>query len=236
MSFAVYGGFQHNDGEVDLTQMTIRYNQSPRGRRKSKTITMNLKGELYGTGTTLLGYIDSLINAYANDYQDWALYYDSSTITRHRLQNDSSCVSGVKVLYRSWDGGPEQLATVRSYSIVLQAEYAEADSQLLHWEETLMLRGNCGPRVEVVDTIDGPVDLQLLPATSQRIVQRGRALGYLGYVLPPGPIFPAIEHQDQRIVEYGAPRFAGLLFTDYPSEWTYYMTSGVPQEAVPIPR
>ena len=236
MSYATYGGHTHSDGELDLTQMSIRYNLSPRGRRKSKTITMNCKGELLGTGSTLLTSIDSLINAYAYDYNDWTLWYDSTTPTRHRLTNDSTCVSGVKVIYRSWDGGPEQLATVRTYNIVLQAEYTDADSQMLFWEETLRMRGNCGPRVEVVETIDGPVAQELLPATSQRIVQSGKALGYLGYVLPPGPIFPAIEHQDLRAISYGTPDFAGLAFTNYPSEWTYYMTSAVPQEAVPIPR
>jgi hypothetical protein len=237
MSFMRYGSYDFGAGECDMVRMTVRHRRSPRGLRLSKIIRLDLRFEICAEGATLLSRIDGIIAAFSLDYQDAVLMYDASTPTRHALSNtDPTCISGVRVVHRSWDGGPDQLATVRTGVVSLEAEYSDAESQLVEWQETLEFRGTTGPRVEIVETYDGPIAQVTALRTAQHIVQSGSAVGYLGYVLPPGPLFPAIEHLDRRTEKYGSGSQQGQGAAYYPSSWTYYFTSAVPQSAVPTTR
>lgn len=236
MTYFAYGSFRHEAGQVNLTRMNIAYKHSPRGRRLSRVMTMFLQGEICGDSqSSLTTQINQLISAYSVDYQNAGLYLDDGSLSPHQLPNDTpECISGVRVMQRSWPkGGPSEYATARTFSVTLQAEYADFESDLVQWEETLEYIGNCGPRYEILETYDGPYSLLTATRTAQRIIQSGSAVGFRGYVLPPGSLFPLNEHQDRRRVKVGSPKYVGRGFAYYPTAWSYYHTMGSPVEAYP---
>jgi hypothetical protein len=239
VSYFVYGGTQFETGLINLTRMNIRYIHSPRGLRVKRIETLYLTGEIMADGSSeVLEQIQEIIDAFSLDYRSARLYLDDGTITPHGLNNDDpGNMTGVRVIERSWPkGGPEELANMRTFHVTLQAEFADAESQLLEWNETVEYFGNAGPRWEAVDTYFGPYqNLQCL-STSQRIVQSGFALGFTGYVLPPGPLIPNIEHQDRRYVKLGSGKMQGQMAAYYPTWWTYYHTALAYTETFPTTR
>jgi hypothetical protein len=237
MSYFKYGSHTHTTNEVNLTRMDIRNVLSPRGLRMEKEIRLFLVGEIQDTGSALLTKIATLIDsAYQNDYGDAGLYLDDGTPTRHRLDNTGS-LTGVRIIQRSWPkGDAAELATKRTFSLTLAAVYPDAESNLLAWWESLELIGNAGPRMEVVETTNGPKLFQTSPKSVQRIIQRGEAMGHTAYVLPPGPIFADIEHQDMRQHGLASGRQRGQAATHYKTTWLYRMTSETNRSGVPLTR
>lgn len=239
MSYFVYNGYQHESGEVNLTRMNITYTPSSRGLRMERTDTLYLEGEIMASGAAaVLTRAQEIINTYNNDYGNARLYLDDGTATTHGLENDSPFnITGVHVMDRSWPkGGAEELANMRTFKITLQATYADNESQLIQWEETLEFQGTGGPRIEVIETYFGPIAYTQALATAQRIVQSGHAIGYTAYVTPPGPIFPEVEHVDRRVIRLGSAKQRGRIATFYPSSWQYYFTTAVPLSGVPWTR
>jgi hypothetical protein len=237
MTIWKYGSYAHPPSEVNLAKMSISYQLSPRGRRMERIDTLHLYGQFCeDSQADVLTRIDELINAYSFDYVDAGLYLDDGvTLTKHKLVNADS-VSGVRVLHRSWDGSPEELATTRTFDIVLQATYPDTETQLVAWQETVEILGTTGPRYDIVDTYFGPLAIQTAAATAQRIVQSGSSVGYSGYVLPPPPLYPTFEHVDRRTVKLGSGKSRGKTATHYPSSWTYYFTLASAQTPVPETR
>lgn len=231
-----YGSYTHPAGEVNLTRMNVRHRLSPRGRRLSTIYTMYLQGEICaGSQSTISQRIDELIAAYSVDYQDAALLDNSGNPTRHGLTNDDPfCISGVRVLERSWPkGGPAEYATARTFSVTLEAEYADVESPLVAWQETLRFIGDCGPRFDVIETWGGPYPYISTLSTAQRIVQSGVAVGFNAHVDPPGSLFPDIEHRDRRDIELDGGKNQGRLNCYFQTRWTYYHTSGVARAGLP---
>lgn len=223
-----YGNFSHDDGQINLTRMDIRYKRSPRGKRISRINTLHLQGEICQTTQALItSKIEELISVYSNDYQNCGLYQDDGTVTPHALTNDSpDCLSGVRVVERSWPkGGPAEYATARTFHITLEAEYLDVEDNLVDWQETLEFRGNTGPRVVVEETYFGPRSYVAALKTSQKIIQSGRAIGMSGYVMPPGALFPQFEHVDQRYVRLGSGINQGRQAAYFSTFFTYYMTA-----------
>ncbi len=239
MSFFVYRGVQFENGLIDLTRMNIRYAHSPRGYRVKRIDTLYLRGEIMADGASdVLEQVQQVIDAFDEDYGSARLYLDDGTPTQHGLENDSQFnLTGVKVIERSWPkGGVEELANMRTFQVTLEAEYADNETQLLEWSETLEYYGNTGPRFEVVDTYFGPyTNLQCL-RTAQRIVQTGYALGFTANVLPPGSFAPALEHVDRRYVKLGSGKQQGRIPCYFPTWWTYYHSSGISLESFPLTR
>jgi hypothetical protein len=234
VTFFRYGGHQHPVNECNLVRVDQRNSLSPRGRRLQNTLTFYLMGELQYTGAELIAKCSDLINAYRNDYGNAALYYDNGTATTHQMDNGTS-VSGVRVLHRSWaKGDAAELANKRTFSIVLQASYDDCEDQIVSWTERLRYIGNTGPRFEVIDTFNGPQFLQTAAVTAQRIIQTGVAVGYSAHPLPPGPVFPGFEHQDQRQVELISGRMQGQGARFFPTTWQYVHTLPTYSETIPL--
>lgn len=238
--YAKYGNHQHPANEVNIARMDVRARYSPRLLRTSLIFTIYLEGELLAnTQADINDKIGELIAAYEDDGKDFGFYRDDNSITHHRLpSNVPEAITGTRVINRSWpQGDAAEFATKRTFAITLQAEYTSADSQIFHWEESVEVIGNCGPRWEWVETYEGPVQ-QIInqQSTVQKIVQSGSAIGYGGYVLPPGSLIPSIEHQDQRRVTFGSAKRQGRLALFYPSSWVYTHTSGTYREVFPVTR
>lgn len=231
-----YGSYEHPAAEVNLAKMDIAYRHGPRGVRMERVDTIHLYGQFCeDTTAEVLTRIDELIQAYSFDYLDAGLYLDDGTLTRHKLVNSDS-ISGVRVIRRSWDGGPDELATTRTFDIVLQAVYPDAGESIIEWSETVETIGTCGPRFDIVETYNGPFAQLVAQSTAQRIIQSGSAVGYQGYVSFPAPLYPANEHVDRRSLRRGSGKARGRAATFFPCSWTYFFSLGSPQSPLPITR
>lgn len=245
-----YGSFTHDPGEVNLVTFEIVPNRSSRNLRMTRTVRMHLVGEVIAPTDTadadIPGYIttriDAIKTAYADDYQDAVYEIDTTgsgswSATPHALYNNSDCVSGVMVKYRSWPkGDPAEYATVRTFSITLEAEYRDVYSEILEFRESLRYIGTSGPTWEWVVPINGFPQQRWKTAYSlQQIIQKGHALGLDGYPLAvvPGPLLPNYEHTEQRVFDLHDPQNRGRAYLGYGVTWQYVMTSPVGQTLFP---
>jgi hypothetical protein len=235
-SQAVYGSYVHSENECNLVRLGYRNQLSPRGKRLNAVVTFYLAGEIQDTGTALFNKITALGNAYRQDYGNFTYSIDG-VITHSLLSNTADCVSGVRVLNISLPKGDgAELAVKRTYSIVLQAIYDQAETELVSWRESIHYVGNTGPRYAIIETYNGPVSLLTHLRTAQRITQVGEAVGYTAHVLPPGPQLPQSEHQDQRRVTLTGGVSLGQQSRFYGTSWEYNMTLGVYTEIYPQTR
>lgn len=237
-SVFTYAGHTHPEGEVVLTKYEVLPLYTQRGHRKEAIYRMTIQGELIETGQALLDKIAVLIDAYSVDGGDAILYAPNGVATRHQLiQNVTANLSGVHVVHRSWPkADAAELATVRTFYVVLEATYAEQTSEILWFQESIRHIGTTGPRWVAIPQYSGPPIIQLIhQVTPQKILQSGMIVGFQGYPLGnvPGPILPALEHTDERVVEMMSPQYRGRKFTDYGIRWHYSMTSITPQSLIP---
>ncbi len=222
-----YGPHQHPDNEVNLTRMEIIPVMSRRNKRLYRILRLHLQGELkYAGQATLNTKIGELVDAYNKDRKgDAGLYHDDGTPTRHTIPtNRSDCLTGVLVRHRSWPiGAPAEYATTRTFSIVLEAWYDEAEPNLEYWQETIEHVGTTGPLWECQVRQVGPsVPRPQTQRTPMRIRQYGQALGFVTFVPPPGSYWGASEHEDRRRVSYTTPNPQGNAFyAHYATEWSY---------------
>jgi hypothetical protein len=233
---ATYGGYVHDDNECNLVRIDYRNQLSPRGKRLNAIVTFYLHGELLETGTALFNKITALGNAYRQDYGNFT-YSIGGVITHQLLSNTADCISGVRVLNISLPKGDgAELTVKRTYSLTLQATYDQAESELVSWQESIHYIGNTGPRYEIIETFNGPIAVLTAISTAQRIIQTGKAVGYTTYVLPPGPLLPNNEHQDQRRVSLVGGVNVGQQSRFYTTSWQYTHTLGVYTEVYPQTR
>jgi hypothetical protein len=88
--------------------------------------------------------------------------------------------------------------------------------------------------VHVEPTCFGPPTYtQVCARTPQHVIQAGRIVGLLGYPVTPGPIFPAYEHFDRRVLVAETPTKYGYLWLDYPLSYQYHFTLPVAASAYP---
>lgn len=230
-----YGSHQHAENEVDLTQLTITRQYSPRNRLFFKRHTLSLMGHLIAsTQADIKTAIQALEAAYRYDLVapgdgNAGLYHDSGLKSAHFLTTSQS-INGIRVLSHSFpkeDAG--EYATGRSYSIVLQADFmTDWEDTIYDFEERITFKGGCGPSWELIPTaFGGPVLRVNAAITPQIIVQEGSATGIQAHPLPAGPLLPEnYEHNDQRVWSFGSAKLVGrvqkLL---YPTSWRYYFSS-----------
>lgn len=237
-AFYKYGAYQFEAGECDLLRTNVINKLSPRGNRLMREVTHFIRATIIAdTQADLSARIAEIQNAFSFDYQDAGLWLDSTTPSQHLLTNDAFCVSGVRVLQRSFpEGGGDEYVTARTFSATIQAVYDDADSQYVEWHEDLQFTGTCGPTFEWIDGWFGPVLSQTAESSVQTIIQRGHGVAYGAILVPPGPLFPSYEHLEKRTITYGSPRFLGNQFRFYPTSWTYVFSSNVPLSGFPNQR
>lgn len=235
-SVAQYAGHTHPDNECNLVRVSYRTQPSSRGKRLNTVVTFYLQGEILDTGAALFSKVNALVNAYQGDYGNFTYSIDGA-VTHALYSNTPDCVTGVRVVDRSWSRGDgAELAVKRTYTITLQATYDTAESELVYWQESIHYIGNTGPRYEIIETFNGPVSVLTAQSTAQRIIQSGKAVGYSSYVLPPGPYAPANEHQDQREVTITGGVNLGQMSRFYTTSWQYRHTFGTYTELFPQTR
>jgi len=233
-----YGSKQFPDNQVTLFNVSKRRVLTSRGFAQYQQVNWDVYGEVIkSTQADFKSEIAAVEAAFLVDQQDAILYHDDDTESGHVLRNSDS-MNGVTVAHFSWvDGGnPEAYATERHWRAQLQAEFITIENQLATWQESLTFIGNGGPKLQVIETFDGPVSQLIYQRTSQRIIQSGIAVGVEGWPLAPSPMFPNLEHQDQRIITSISPRRYRNTFQDFTVRWRYVFSSPQPQFGRPSSR
>lgn len=224
-SQAVYRGYPHTLNEINLVTVDYRTQYSPRRRKLTETRTMRLQGELIYDGTaSIVSKANDIINAYSQDYGDFS--YTVGGVLAHSLLNSANCISGVKVISKNFpSGGPEQLATTRTFGATLQATYDVSEDNIVSWRESVQVTGTGGPLVVIVNSLYGPLAEQLAPATAQWYTQTGTAVGFRDYPVPPGPLDGNQEFLHRRTITNttGVQQGTGIRY--YTTKWAYYMAT-----------
>ncbi len=226
-SIATYRGYTHTANEINLVTVDYRTQYSPRRRKLTETRTMRISGELIYTDTsTIVQKANDIINAYSADYGDFT--YTVGGVLAHSLTNSANCISGVKVINKNFpSGGPEQLATTRTFGATLQATYDVSEDNIVSWRESVQVNGNGGPLVVLVHTILYGVAYDVLsPNTAIYYTQSGMAVGFKDYPVPPGPIAPVGEFGYRRSITKTSGVQQGTGIRYYTTKWAYYMFSG----------
>jgi len=232
-SVATIGGFTHADNEVNLVSMDYRKVFSPRNRALIEVRTVKLSGEFIYTDTqSIVNQINAAINAY-QDYRDFR--YTVGGVLAHQLLNDSSCISGVKVIDKNFpSGSPEQLATTRTFGATLQAKYDVAEDNIVQWTESLEVIGTGGPIKNLVNTLYGPILLITSISSAVIVGQRGTALGFNTYPNPPAPIGNSgAEFLDRRRITQTGGTQQGTGIRYFRTSWSYQFAFSFIQSAVP---
>lgn len=234
--FLRYGNYQHDAGECVLTifQEAIL---SERGTQTAIRETWEINGRIHATDQAAVSAAQAtLIAAYAVNGQDAGFYLDDGSPTNHVLVNANS-LYGIKVIkppsFPKGDGG--EFSTYRNYQIVLMAEfpyYGDGASVLLNYAESISFQGVGGPVWHYLETLNGPPQAQTIRQMSvMRAVQSGfaEALGtYPGF---PGPIWPELEHQEQRTITYELPNDK---YNKRVVRWSYHFSSDAAMNGFPI--
>lgn len=245
--YCKYGDYRHPDNEVSVSNFQMLPQRSARGKQWALLYRVHLKGEILvdQSSTTpelcqadLKAKIGDLIDAYSVNGQDFTLFHDNDAPSHHRLINNSdAALSDVYVAHREWpDDQDGEYATKRTYYIILEQLVAAAESQILHYGETVSVQGTGGSWIEWVQTPSGVAIPQVVHATAtQKILQRGKVVALQGwpFAYVRDPLLPLYEHKHLRLMDYEEPRFTGRQYTHYGISWAYHME--VPTTAFVLP-
>lgn len=225
-SVATYRGYTFADNEVNLVNLNRRLRYSPRNKKMFRTDTLTCTGELiYADTSTIVSHIDAVESALSQDGGDFT--YTVGGVLAHSLRNTSDCLTGVRVINRSFPKGtPEQLASTRSFSFTLQANYdVTGGDDTIQWQESIEVTGTGGPYWIVVETVFGPVRFDLSIATAQYYRQYGSAIGFSSYPVPPPPISYTGEFGYKRRITNTSGINQGTQIKFFRTSWAYYLAA-----------
>lgn len=218
----------HPDNEVNLVTVAVQTRFSPRNQKLSQTKTISLFGEIQASSVSaIITRINELETAYSQDNLDFRYTVNGSLA--HSLLNDSTNVSGTSVASRSFPRGDgAELATKRSFSIVIQATYdVPSGTDLVSWTESIETIGTGGPKFQLIETVYAPVALYTTINSAQFYQQTGMAVGYSSYPAPPGPVNEAGEYLDRRRITRVSGRNMGSQIRYFTTRWSYFMVRDV---------
>lgn len=230
-----YGSYVHAANEVTLAISRSEIT-SPVGRSIGHRERWTITGELFGNSSAeLTTAINALVTAYSVNGNNLILFEDDlSTWTAHAMIS-SLATGGVRITTKPEFpvGDGTEYATVRSYSIVAEADFYNGNFPLLEFSETVEVTGG-GPRVIWIETRTGPPVQQMVSQqTTSRATQSGRAVGLGNYPNPADPIWPGLEDSTQRRITRETPRFSGDNKVEYPVSWSYVFESSGPLFGTP---
>lgn len=230
MSFVKYGAYQHPDNEANLTMFQQVPLYSRRGYRWGFRFLAEIQGEiLEETQSAFQTKVNSLVNAYADNGNDFGFYDNDGNLTNHSLTSAAS-ISGTKIILRDWpksDGA--EWATKRTFRVRIQADFVDTETELKEFSESIVHQGTAGEVKRMFAVDNGNPKIQTVRQQHfQTIVQQGFAVSQSGYPTPPGPALVnanTIEVTDDRSIVRNAPKRDRNGFYDYRTDWTYVMIS-----------
>lgn len=230
-SVLTFNGFAHQENEANLTGISKRTILGPRNRKLQQVIEWDATVEVVGsTVAEIIARIQTLEQVYSQDGGEATYSIDGAVA--HRLPANS--ISGVRVAYAGFPkGNPEELCTQRTFAIKLRATY-DAQTQaggddLVFWKETISTEGDGSPLVIVVtevpgvQTVGGLFAAELAPRTPVYYTQRGTAIGYATYPVPPPPFNPAGHFGYLQRITRTSGRQVGNGIRFFQVDWYYRM-------------
>lgn len=232
-----WGNFQLDNNEAEVT-ISRRNERSQRGFRKSQTETWKIIGILHGDDqAAITAAIQAREAAFAQDGQDLMLLTDSGGSTAHSLSTGNTCGGTFVIDGPNFpQGAGAEYSTFRTWDVTIEAEIPVTQEDLLDWTETISIEGG-GPKHVFIQTLTGVAQKQTVAQnTPYRLTQSGSAIGFSGYPIPPGPVFPAHEHRPRRRISRTGPKVRRGKFQDYRINWTYQFEAVTPLDALPTVR
>jgi hypothetical protein len=232
-----YGTYRHADNEVSvvISKEGLFTSGLSRGVRERWSIAGRLQA---ADQAGLTAAIDALAAAYSVQGQDVAFYRDNDQPTSHAISS-AATNGGVRVVVPPSfpEGKGAEYSTFRNYTIVLEAELLDPSATLVSWHESLSFSGG-GPQFAFLEPINGLPQKQLLKQfTTFRAAQAGEAVGYLGYPVPPPPLWPDAEHAGARQIRYELPQRMGPpgrpVYTHFKVSWSYSFEDAGPLVGLP---
>ena len=222
-SVASYGGYTFQDNELNLVTLTVQKQYSPRRRKIQDIKTAHCEGQILASDmATFTSRLNEIENALKNDYGNFT--YTIGGTTGHSLLNDSSCVSGTKIIARNFPKGDgAEFATRRTFSFTIQGTYDSVEDDLFSWQETVEVIGTGGPKFVILETVDRPYAMYVSNASVQYFQQTGTAVGYANYPAFPGPNGAGLEFLDRRRETRSSGRQVGNGIRFFPIRWSYMM-------------
>lgn len=233
-----YGSYRHDEGEVELANMTRQLIRSRRGQVQFIRHGWTIRGEkLASSQSQLLAKLAQLEAAYSVDNRDAGLYTAGGT--RFHYLPSAGAVGGVQVIGgvnypigRGAEGG-----TYRTYEIQLQADYPVLQTTLLEFRETLEFIGNCGPEYVYTELPEGPPRRQIVrQQTLQQVLQSGTAIGFYSYPSIPDPLWPSLLDSRPARNQFVGPEVNNGDSHSFGVSWSYSFTSPVPLNGRPTVR
>lgn len=195
--------------------------------------TWEVQGHL-GTNSDGEAGINARVIAFLNGvqetpFQDLSLRLSDDTPSVHTLVNSGS-ISGVRVTnVRFPEGKGPQFSAFRTFGFTAEAEYlvSGADFLTVSFSETIAFAGG-GPLYTHLPALIGPPQKQLIyEMTPYEVVQRGEAVGFTRYPVPPVPIWPGALKKSPTI-EKSSPKRNARGYTDWRITWSYEYESATP--------
>jgi len=224
-----WGSYAHNQDEVGI-RITKRTIFDTFNRDMGEIQDWHILGAIHSTSQAdLTAKLIALKAAYDTTHQDLCLYLnDGTTKTKHEMRNVDQFGGNVKTGFGYIDGPWKmrcEYANRRTFWATIRGEKRYGTGQWA-WRESIEIKGTGGPKFRYMPQLVGPPTAQTLQTqTPFYYVQRGMAVGREAYIVPPGPIYPGIEHVEMREIQYFTPRDMrwGPMNEMYMSRWTYIM-------------
>lgn len=204
-----WGGHRHAQDEVGV-KIEYRSLFDKFGRRMGEVQEWHILGAVCADSqAALTSAIAGLEAAYLADYQNLTLYLnDGTTPTAHQLINTDT-FGGTHVAFFGYIEGPWKMqleyANRRTFYIVVRAE-KRWGTGLYAWKERLTIKGTGAAKFRYMPSMNAaPVSQTLQQSTTFFYVQQGMGIGRQASAVVPGPLFPGIEHAEQRRIAYDSP-------------------------------
>ncbi len=236
-TYWAYGTYVHAASEVQLA-VSKHAVFSARGYRQALNVSLTIAGKLISTdGTigTLTTQMQNLENYYAVDGLNCGLYLDSAlTQPTQHVFNSGLTIGGTRVMSLEWaNGDGTEYVTYRGYTITIQMTFPGANN-ILEFHESISIKGNGGPRVIVLECLEGlPQPQTVCQFTKCTATQRGSAKGLFGYVPDPAPIWPNALRNDLVGDGKEGPIVAANGLWQFGSHWEFMYESNEPLGGIP---
>ena len=230
-----WGSYTHGQDEVGI-RITVRSVFDTFNRHMGQIQDWHILGAIHSSSQAdLTSRLTSLEAAYNTTHQDLCLYLsDGTTKTRHEMKNADQFGGNVLTGFGYIDGPWKmrcEYANRRTFWATIRGEQRFGSGQYA-WRESITIKGTGAMKWRYMPQLVGPPTAQTLQTqTPFYYVQEGMAIGREAYIVPPGPIYPGIEHAEMREIKYITPRDMRIgpkneMFT---TTWRYVMEATADQ-------
>jgi hypothetical protein len=223
-----YGSFEFEPWECDLS-VANDYERSPRGLQMWRNMRMTFSIEVCeSTQADIITRLGQIHNGFIAPGVGCGLLDDSNNpVVGHWIDNTSvnpNNITGIQIVSSRF---PEtkngEFVSGRVAEITVAAMFLEPGSQIFEYKDSLKRIGNAGPDWEWrLDKDRGWFPEKTSPATLQRMIQEGWAIGVDNYLLPPAPLYAVpFEQNNMREVDFIGPDAFPEGFAKYVTKWRY---------------